>query len=94
MADFRKLGMAAACIAALAAGCTAAPPKLADVQEVGDGTYSIGYSIVPGLRDARRREEAAAAAVSKAGDFCHANDLKVVVTGTGKSSLTFRCAAN
>jgi hypothetical protein len=90
MADFRKLGLAA-CIAALAAGCTAAPPKIGDVQELGGGSYNVPYSIVPGLRDGRRREEAAAAAVSKAGDFCHARDLKILVTGTGQSSLTFRC---
>jgi hypothetical protein len=90
MADFRKLGLAA-CITALAAGCTAAPPRIEDVQDVGGGSYTIGYSIVPGLRDGRRREEAAAAAVSKAGDFCHAKDLKILVTGTGQSSLTFRC---
>jgi hypothetical protein len=93
MAKFRTFCMAAS-LAALAAGCTSAPPKIDDVKQVGDGSYTITYSTVPGLLDARRQDKAAAVAVGKAGDFCHAKSLKIMVTGAAKNIVMFRCVAN
>jgi hypothetical protein len=93
MAKFRAFFMGAA-LAALIAGCTAGPPKIEEVKEVGDGSYTISYSTMPGLGDARRQEKAAAAAVGKAGDFCHAKNLKIMVTGAAKNVVMFRCVTN
>ncbi len=93
MGNFPTFCLAAA-LAALAAGCTSGPPKIEDVKEVGDGSYTIAYSTMPGLGDARRQEKAAAAAVGKAGDFCHAKNLKIMVTGAAKNVVVFRCVTN
>jgi len=93
MANFRTFCMAAS-LAAVVAGCTSGPPKIEDVKEAGDGSYTISYSSPPGLGDARRQEKAAAAAVGKAGDFCHARDLKIMVTGAAKNTVMFRCVTN
>jgi hypothetical protein len=93
MANFRTFSLATA-IAAFVAGCTAGPPKIEDVKEVGDGSYTIAYDTTPGLGDARRQEKAAAAAVGKAGDFCHAKNMKIMVTGAVKNIVMFRCVPN
>jgi len=93
MANFRTFCMAAA-LAAFVAGCTSGPPKIEDVKELGDGSYTITYSTVPGLLDAKRQDKAAAAAVGKAGDYCHAKNLKILVTGAAKDVVMFRCVAN
>lgn len=93
MANFRTFCMAAS-LAALVAGCTSGPPKIEDVKELGDGSYTITYSTAPGLLDAKRQDKAAAAAVSKAGDFCHAKNLKIMVTGAAKDIVMFRCVTN
>jgi len=93
MTNFSTFCMAAS-LAALVAGCTSGPPKIEDVKELGDGSYTISYSTVPGLGDARRQDKAAAAAVGKAGDFCHAKNLKIMVTGAAKDIVMFRCVAN
>ena len=91
-ANFRTFCLAAA-LTALVAGCTSGPPKIEDVKEVGDGSYTISYSTMPGL-DAKRQDKAAAAAVGKAGDFCHAKNLKIMVTGAAKNVVMFRCVTN
>jgi hypothetical protein len=93
MAKFRTFCVAAA-FTALAAGCTSAPPKIEDVRDLGNGSYTIAYSVAPGLLDAKRQDKAAAAAVGIAGDFCHAKNLKILVTGTGRNTVMFRCVTN
>ena len=94
MANLRMTFGVAACLAALAAGCTASPPKLDDVKEVGAGTYTIGYSAGSGIGNARNQEQAMAAAVGQAGEYCHAKDQKLLVTTTGRNSVTFRCVVD
>ncbi len=93
MANFRTLCLGAA-LAALVAGCTSGPPKIEDVKEAGDGSYTISYSTMPGLGDAKRQDKAAAAAVGKAGDFCHAKNMKIMVTGAAKNVVMFRCVTS
>ena len=94
MANFRMTSGVAACLAALAAGCTASPPKLEDVKEAGAGLYTIGYSAGSGIGNARNQEQAMAAAVGQAGEYCHAKELKLLVTTTGRNSVTFRCVVD
>ena len=94
MANLRMTSGVAACLAAMAAGCTASPPKIDDVKEVGAGTYTISFSAGSGLGNARNQEQAMAAAVGQAGEYCHAKDQKLLVTTTGRNSVTFRCVVD
>jgi hypothetical protein len=93
MVDFSALCVAVG-LAAVIAGCSVGPPKIDDVKEAGDGGYTISYSTTPGIGDARRQDKAAAAAVGKAGEFCHAKDLKILVTGAVRNVVMFRCVPN
>jgi hypothetical protein len=63
-------------------------------KDVGNGSYTIAYSVPTAVLDAKRQDKAAAAAVGKAGDFCHAKNMKIMVTGTGNNVVMFRCVGN
>lgn len=93
MAHVRVTLWMAACLAVVAMGCAFPPPKIEDVKDLEDGTYTISYSVTPGFAEGRRKDKAAAAA-SQAGDFCHAKGLKLLVTTTGRDSIVFRCISN
>jgi hypothetical protein len=75
----------AASLAALVAGCSATP-KIEEVKDVGNGSYTIAYSMPTAVLDAKRQD--------KAGDFCHAKNMKIMVTGTGNNVVMFRCVGN
>jgi len=57
-------------------------------------TFCMAAALAALVLDAKRQDKAAAAAVGKAADFCHAKNLKILVTGAAKDVVMFRCVAN
>ena len=68
------------------AGCATRP--VGQVQEVGQGTYSIGvgrsHTLASGAEDMKE-------AVTKAGEYCHSKSLKLLVVPSTGNDVTFRC---
>jgi hypothetical protein len=77
------------CLAALA-GCSASSDG-GQVQQVGDGTYSLG---VPNA-NLGDKTEALNGAIAKAGAYCHAMGQKLqMVPNSGGDDVRFRCAGS
>jgi hypothetical protein len=72
-------------------GCaTTTTSEVGQVREVAPGTYRIGVaggagSVVFGSH------EADAAAIDKAGEYCHSKGQKLVILQGGGKDVTFRC---
>jgi hypothetical protein len=96
MDDVRIALGVAACLTTFAMGCATKP--MGQVQDVGQGTYSIG--IAHNFGGVSQEEKASSDAVEKAGDYCHAKGLKLsvipggsqnTIISSGGQSVTFRC---
>jgi hypothetical protein len=87
MPDVRIALGVAACLTTFAMGCATKP--MGQVQDVGQGTYSIG--IAHNFGGVSQEERASSDAVDKAGDYCHSKGLKLSVIPGGGQSVTFRC---
>jgi hypothetical protein len=76
------------CLLTLATGC--ATTSAGQVQEVSPGIYSVGITRTYGITD---KTKALEAAVTKAGEYCHAKGQKLLVTPSpeSQSTLMFRC---
>ena len=74
-------------VAALVGCATTSSTPVGQVQEVGPGTYKIGYS-----HTVRIGHEMEDEAVSKAGQYCHDRGRKLqVVPSKGSDVIVFRC---
>jgi hypothetical protein len=90
MIDIRHTLAIAVC-AGFVAGCAPKEVKVGEVQETGDGTYSMSFSTPAGFGNARRQDQAAAQAITKAGEYCHSKGLKLSGTRSAGGVITFRC---
>lgn len=94
MADLRITLGAAACFAVLAASCATSGGKVEEVREVGPGLYSLEFSSLRWLSDAKQPDKALEAAVEKAGAYCHSKDQKLEIVRSEGSRIDFRCVSN
>jgi len=75
------------------AGC-ASRGQVGQVQEAGEGTYSIGVGSSHGLGASSQENKATDAAIDKAGQYCHAKREKLLVTSAIGNVINFRCTAD
>jgi len=68
--------------------------QVGQVQEAGEGTYSIGVGSSHGLGTSSQENKATDAAIDKAGQYCHAKREKLLVTSAIGNVISFRCTAD
>jgi hypothetical protein len=90
MIDIR-LTLAIAVCTGFVAGCAAKPVKVGEVQAMGADTYSMSFTVPSGFGNARRTDQAAAQAITKAGEYCHSKGMKLSDTRSAGGIITFRC---
>ena len=81
-------------IAGLIVGC--ATKDAGQVQELGQGSYSVGLSrgaASGSFSSSSSGQTAIAAAVARAGEFCHAKGQKYVHKSADKNRITFGCVS-
>ena len=81
-------------IAGLIVGCATKDAR--QVQELGQGSYSVGLSrgAASGVFSSSSGQTAIAAAVARrAGEFCHAKGQKYVHKSADKNRITFGCVS-
>ena len=80
-------------IAGLIVGC--ATKDAGQVQELGQDSYSVGLSrgAASGVFSSSSGQTAIAAAVARAGEFCHAKGQKYVHKSADKNRITFGCVS-
>ena len=84
--------LSSAGIVALLQGCSLSSNQQSQqVQQIGEGIYSIGISKSSSLLASHTELDEA---VGKAGDYCHAKGLKLANTHAVSNSITFRCASD
>jgi hypothetical protein len=89
MAEVRIVLGVAACLMALATGCSRGSTSPGQVQETELGTYSVRIGRTSGIAQGQK---ATNDAIDKAGEYCHAKGHKlVVVPNPSQSLITFRC---
>jgi hypothetical protein len=74
---------------ALLVGCATTTSDIGQVREVAAGTYKIGVSGAGSV--VFRKHEATDAAVTQAGQYCHAKGQKLVIVPTTERDVVFRC---
>ena len=81
----------AACLMAFVTGCTSSS-KVGEVQDLGGGSFSIAMgSTIGGVTQSN---DALKVTVDKAGAYCHAKGLKLVVTQAVGKDISFRCVSD
>jgi hypothetical protein len=82
----------AACLIAFITGCTSSS-KVGEVQDLGGGSYSIAMGSA-GIGGVSQTADAVKVTVDKAGAYCHAKGLKLVVTQAAGKDISFRCVSD
>ena len=81
-----------ACLLAFVTGCTSSS-KVGEVQDLGGGSYSIAMSS-SAISSMTQTADAVKVTVDKAGAYCHAKGLKLVVTQSVGKNIGFRCVSD
>jgi hypothetical protein len=82
----------AACLIAFITGCTSSS-KVGEVRDLGGGSYSIAMGSA-GIGGVTQSNDALKVTVDKAGAYCHAKGLKLVVTQAAGKDISFRCVSD
>lgn len=86
-----RLAFAIAVCTGFVASCATKEVKVGEVQETGAGSYSMSFSVPAGFGSVRRQDQAAAQAITKAGEYCHSKGLRLSDTRSVGGVITFSC---
>ena len=81
-------------IVVLLQGCSLSNQSSQQVQEIGEGMYSVGVGTSSSLMDSKASHKVLDEAVGKAGDYCHAKGQKLADSRSVGNNIVFKCVSS